>query len=98
MDPRLTEEAQQRPVGVPRDGVLHHGDGDARAAATRATWYAAASGLMSGSSPDADAVTRSIGIGALPFASRSRSTSAWIRSISARLVGPRLEPPDAMPS
>ena len=69
-----------------------------RAAATRATWYSAAAGLMSGSRPEADVVTRSTGIGALPLAARRRSTSAVMRSMSAWLVGPRLEPADAMPS
>ena len=40
--------------------------------ATRATWYSAAAGLMSGSSPEADVVTRSTGIGASPFACAKR--------------------------
>ncbi len=39
-----------------------------RAPATRATWYSAAAGLMSGSRPEAEVVTRSTGIGASPFA------------------------------
>ena len=42
-----------------------------RAAATRATWYSAAAGLMSGSRPDAEVVTRSTGIGAPPLAACS---------------------------
>ncbi len=63
-----------------------------RACATRATWYSAASGLMSGSSPEAEVVTRSTGIGAFPFAARRSSTDFVIRSMSAFEVGPRLEP------
>src|SRR3954451_23991714 len=53
---------------------------------------------ISGSSPDAEVVTRSTGIGWLPFAARSASTSAVTRSIKVLLVGPRFEPPDAIPS
>jgi hypothetical protein len=53
-----------------------------RAFATRATWYSAAAGLMSGSRPEAEAVTSSIGTG-LPLALRSASTRAVIASISA---------------
>ena len=69
-----------------------------RAVATRATWYSAAAGLMSGSSPDADVVTRSTGTGASPFAACSASTSAVMRSIRSWFVGPRLEPAEPLPS
>ena len=69
-----------------------------RAFATRATWYSAAAGLMSGSSPEADVVTRSTGIGLSPLAALRVSTAAVIRSISVWFVGPRLEPAEALPS
>ena len=62
----------------------------------RATWYSAAARLMSGSSPLAEAVTRSIGTGAvLPgSAARSAATRSFTASRSAGFDGPRLEPPD----
>jgi len=44
-----------------------------RCRATRRTWYSAAAGLMCGSRPDADDVTRSTGIGAVFVGSASRS-------------------------
>ena len=69
-----------------------------RAAATRATWYSAAAGLMSGSRPEADVVTRSTGIGAFPLAARSWSTCCVIRSMSAWLVGPRFETAELLAS
>ena len=68
-----------------------------RTLATRATWYSAAAGLISGSRPLAEAVTRSIGTGpvlsgcAFLIASRrARTASNW-----AGLVGPRLLPEEA---
>src|SRR5487761_2673739 len=56
-----------------------------------------AAGLMCGSSPLADAVTRSTGTGELlpGSASRKACTRALIASINAGLVGPRLEPLEA---
>src|SRR5215469_4012109 len=67
-----------------------------RACATRSTWYAAAAGEISGSSPLPDDVTRSTGMGcetsvpaALRAAMRPLSSSA-----SAGLVGPRFEAPE----
>ena len=69
-----------------------------RAAAIRATWYSAAAGLISGSSPEPDVVTRSTGTGAFPFAARSSSTAAVTRSMRAWFVGPRFEPADAFAS
>jgi hypothetical protein len=50
---------------------------------------------MCGSRPEADVVTRSIGTGADGFAAVRTAASAAIRSISAALVGPRLEPDEA---
>ena len=48
VDARLTDEPQQRLLGVTRHVGLHLVWVQPRAAATRATWYAAASGLMCG--------------------------------------------------
>src|SRR5258708_7423466 len=69
------------------------------ARATRPTWYNAAAGLTCGSSPLADAVTRSTGMGnelsgSAAFKASMRARTA---SISAGFVGPRFEPPDAVP-
>ena len=47
---------------------------------------------MCGSRPLPDVVTRSIGTAADGFSFLSASTLPWIRSESALLVGPRLEP------
>jgi hypothetical protein len=69
-----------------------------RAVATRATWNSAAAGEMSGSSPEAEVVTRSTGIGPLPVDVRRASTRALIAAISAWLVGPRLEPAEPLAS
>lgn len=63
-----------------------------RAAATRGTWSAAAAGEMSGSSPLPEVVTRSAGIAPPTPSARSSSTLPLMRSASALLVGPRLEP------
>src|SRR5262249_35241480 len=73
--------------------------GTPRALATRATWYCAAAGLICGSSPLPDAVTRSTGTGAvLPgSAARSASTRAFTASASAGLSGPWFEPPEVAP-
>ncbi len=60
----------------------------------RGTWNKAASGEISGSRPLPDVVTRSIGTAAEGFSFFSFSTSAPTLSISALLVGPRLEPPE----
>ena len=49
--------------------------GNPRALATRGTWNSAPAGVMSGSSPLADVVTRSDGIGVLGFS--FASFSAW---------------------
>ena len=69
------------------------GFGKPRALATRGTWKWAAAGVMCGSRPLADVVTRSTGIvrrrGSPPW---SFSTSPWMRSISAFEVGPALLP------
>ena len=65
-----------------------------RALATRGTWNSAPSGEISGSSPLAEVVTRSTGTDAEGFSAFSFSTSSLIRSASALLVGPRLEPPE----
>ena len=68
-----------------------------RASATRSTWSKAASGLISGSSPEAEAVTRSAGTDRPGDVRRA----AWrhrpvTRSASAWLVGPRFEPDEAV--
>ena len=53
---------------------------------------------MSGSSPEADVVTRSTGIGVLPFSAWYVSTESWIRWIRSSLVGPRFEPAELLAS
>ena len=63
-----------------------------RSRATRGTWKSAAAGVMCGSNPEADAVTRSMGTGALGFSLRAASTLALTPSISFLFVGPRLLP------
>src|SRR5215813_7034642 len=63
-----------------------------RAFATRGTWNSTAAGVMSGSSPLAEVVTRSTGIGANGFSVLSFSASSLTRSISGWLVGPRFDP------
>src|SRR5690348_17392616 len=67
-----------------------------RARATRAIWYLAAAGEMSGSTPEADAVTRSTGTGAVLPGSAACSVSmrCLIASIRDGLVGPRFDAPD----
>ena len=69
-----------------------------RALATRASWYCAAAGLTSGSRPLAEAVTRSTGTGAVLPGSAARNTAmrCFTASVSAGLVGPRLEPDEAL--
>src|SRR5262249_7854922 len=66
--------------------------GRLRAAAIRGIWNAAAAGVMSGSSPLAEVVTRSTGTAAVPFAFFRASAPAVTRSTSAFEVGPRFEP------
>src|SRR5260370_13022642 len=61
-----------------------------RALATRGPWRSAAAGVMSGSRPLADVVTRSTGTAALGFSALSLSTSPWMRSIRDFAVGPAL--------
>ena len=63
-----------------------------RALATRGTWNSAPAGVMSGSSPLAEVVTRSTGTGVRGFSACSFSASSLTRSTSAFEVGPRLEP------
>src|ERR1700759_5326472 len=67
-----------------------------RAFATRGIWYLAAAGEISGSTPDADAVTRSTGTGAVLPGSAARNVAmrCLTASISAGLVGPRFDAPD----
>src|SRR6185437_2486764 len=63
-----------------------------RAFATRGTWNSAPAGVMSGSRPLADVVTRSAGIGVFGFSAASLVASSFTRSTSAFDVGPRLDP------
>ena len=72
--------------------------GSLRSRATRSIWNSAAAGLMSGSSPLADAVTRSTGIDFVGSegAARSASTRRPTASIKAGFVGPRFEPLEAL--
>ena len=69
-----------------------------RAAATRATWYSAAAGLMSGSRPDAEVVTRSTGTGPPPLAARSPIHLGGDPVDQGRLVGPRFVPAEPLAS
>src|SRR4051812_34339989 len=92
----LTRGSPRRPIRRPSvcapTSARTRSSAMARAFATRADWNSAASGEMSGSSPLLDVVTRSIGTGIDGFSAFSFSTSSLIRSASALLVGPRLEP------
>ena len=58
-----------------------------RALATRGTWNRAAAGVISGSSPLAEAVTRSSGTGMAGFSACSLAVSAAMRSFSFLAVG-----------
>ena len=60
--------------------------------ATRGTWNSAPAGVMSGSRPLAEVVTRSTGTGVDGFSACNLAASSLTRSISAFEVGPRLEP------
>src|SRR5512143_2515172 len=66
--------------------------------AMRGTWYIAAAGLMCGSSPLPDAVTRSTGMGDLLAGSAASNAEARVltASASAGFVGPKFDPPDAI--
>src|SRR5262249_10800733 len=64
-----------------------------RALATRGIWNAAAAGVMSGSRPLPDVVTRSTGI-RMALSALSLSESSLTRSIRLLLVGPRFDPPE----
>src|ERR1700691_173347 len=71
----------------------------ARARATRSSWYSAAAGLMGGSRPLADAVTRSTGTADLLSGSASCRAASWVLTASscAGLVGPRFDPAELAP-
>ena len=90
---------EQRCLGVAGDGRPDVGLGHpARSCDAGDLVLGALAGLMSGSRPEAEVVTRSTGIGASPFAARRPSTWSWIRSIRAGFVGPRFEPAEAFAS
>src|SRR6266436_6514057 len=63
-----------------------------RSRATRGNWNSAAAGEISGSRPEPEVVTKSMGIGALGFSACNFCTSPFTRSSNALLVGPRFEP------
>ena len=65
MDARLAEHPEGARLGVRRHELADFGLGQVARRATRATWYSAAAGLMCGSSPLPEAVTRSAGTGFL---------------------------------
>src|SRR5271157_5771821 len=67
---------------------------NARALATRGTWKSAAATLMSGSTPLAEAVTRSTGTSPRgeEWSWRSAATRSRTESSNAGLVGPSFEP------
>ena len=98
VDARLAEEAEERLLGVAGDAARTSSSVMPRAAATRATWYSAAAGLMCGSSPDAEVVTRSTGIGASPLRG-PEPLDVGRDPVDERLfVGPRFEPAEAFAS
>ena len=73
--------------------------GTERACAMRGACASAASGEMSGSSPEPDVVNRSAGnTPRFGFSVRSDAASVVTRSISFWFVGPRFEPPEAAAS
>ena len=94
IDMRLADEAERRglrraprPAGGPASPEIP------RALATRGTWKSAPAGVMSGSRPLADVVTRSTGTGVFGiFGLQLRRIGLDAGSISALDVGPRLEP------
>ena len=61
--PRLAQNANWRPAVCSATNLRNVSGSRLRTRATRASWYSAAAGLMCGSSPLADAVTRSTGTG-----------------------------------
>ncbi len=75
------------------------GSGQPRARATRLACHCAAAGLMWGSSPLAEAVTKSTGMGAvwLGSAALRAAMRACTAACSAGLSGPWLLPPDCAP-
>ena len=94
IDPLFAEDAEKPVLGHVGDQGAHFVLRELRAFATRGTWNSAAAGVMSGSRPLAEVVTRSTGIGVDGFSALSFSASSLTRSISAWLVGPRFEPPE----
>ena len=63
VDARLTQKTQLPPFGVGLDELLDLIDVMPRASATRGAWARAEAGLMSGSKPLAEVVSRSAGMG-----------------------------------
>ena len=95
VDALFAKDAEQRLVEFDRRRAARSLSGSIwRALATRGTWKRAAAGVMSGSRPLAEVVTRSTGIGVPGFSLASLAASPLTRSISAWLVGPRFEPPE----
>jgi hypothetical protein len=64
-------------------GCRTRSSGRLRVFATHGTWNSAAAGVISGSSPLADAVTRSIGVGMFGFSAASFAASSFTRSTRA---------------
>ena len=95
VDARLAQKAEEAPLDVIGD-ELHARDFRPSCGPWQhaAPGNSAASGEISGSSPLADVVTRSIGTAAEGFSFFSLSMSPCTRSISALLEGPRFEPPE----
>ncbi len=63
IDSGFAQKPELAPFGVFRHQFAHDIGLRLRTRATRASWYSAAAGLMCGSRPLADAVTRSTGTG-----------------------------------
>ena len=94
VDPRLAQEAE-----LPAFGVLGHQAPQLVLAHAALAGHArdlesAAAGVMSGSRPEAEVVTRSTGTGLPGFSACKVATSCFTRSMSFWLVGPRFEPPE----
>jgi hypothetical protein len=83
VDMGLPDDAEQTGVVWSVTSCRTRSSGRLRVFATRGTWNSAAAGVISGSSPLAGAVTRSIGIGAFGFSAASFAASSFTRSIRA---------------
>ena len=96
IDMRLPQYTEHPAGRVLSDQRRIWSSGMLRDFATRGTWNKAAAGVMSGSSPLAEVVTRSTGTLAEGFVAANWSASPFTRSTSAFDVGPKFEPDELL--